>query len=48
MSDSEVDETIESYQKEFEVPVTDVLKFGCSSIIANILTTFPKLQAKLA
>lgn len=48
MSDSQVEEMIESYQKQFEVPAADVLKSGCSSLIANILTTFPQLQAKLA
>jgi uncharacterized NAD-dependent epimerase/dehydratase family protein len=48
MSDSEIDETIESYQKQFEIPATDVLKFGCDSLIDNILTTFPQLQAKIA
>jgi len=47
MSDSEVNETIDSYQKQFEIPATDVLKFGCSSLIEKILTTFPQLQAKL-
>jgi len=48
MSEAEVDETIESYQKQFEIPATDVLSFGCDSLISNILTTFPELQAKLA
>ncbi len=48
MSDSEVDETIEAYQNQFERPTTDVLKFGCNPLITNILSTFPELQAKLA
>ncbi|CCO23409.1 DUF1611 domain-containing protein [Maridesulfovibrio hydrothermalis] len=48
MSDSQVDETIDSYQKQFEIPATDVLKFGCDALVAKILATFPKLQAKLA
>ncbi|BCS86914.1 DUF1611 domain-containing protein [Pseudodesulfovibrio sediminis] len=47
MSDSEMDETIESYQEQFQIPTTDILKFGCDSLIANILTTFPQLQVKL-
>ncbi len=47
MSDPEVDETIEAYQSEFEIPATDVLKFGCDSLITNILVTFPELKAKL-
>jgi len=48
MSDSEIDETIKSYQNQFERPVTDVLKYGCDSLITQLLTTFPQLQAKLA
>ena len=48
MSDSEVDETIEAYQEQFERPTTDVLKFGCDSLITKILSTFPQLQNKLA
>ncbi len=48
MSDSEVGETIESYQNQFGVPTTDVLKFGCDSLIEKLLTTFPQLKAKLA
>lgn len=48
MSDSEVDETITAYQSQFERPTTDVLRFGCDSIVTKILSTFPQLQAKLA
>lgn len=48
MSDLELDKTIDSYQKEFEIPATDVLKFGCEPLIENILATFPQLKAKLA
>lgn len=48
MSDSEVNETIEAYQEQFERPTTDVLKFGCDSLITKILSTFPQLQTKLA
>jgi len=48
MSDSNVDETIEAYEKQFGRPATDVLKFGCNSLITGILNTFPQLQAKLA
>ncbi|BBD09877.1 DUF1611 domain-containing protein [Desulfovibrio ferrophilus] len=48
MSDSEVDETVEAYQKQFDMPAADVLRSGCDSLIANILTSFPQLQAKLA
>ena len=48
MSDSEVDETIENYQKQFERPATDVLKFGCNSLIEKILSTFPSLKNKLS
>ncbi len=47
MSDSNVDETIEAYEKQFGRPTTDVLKFGCNSLITGILNTFPQLQAKL-
>nr|WP_287412587.1 DUF1611 domain-containing protein [Pseudodesulfovibrio sp.] len=48
MSDSDIDETMSAYQKQFGIPATDVLKFGCNSLIKNILLTFPQLQAKLA
>lgn len=47
MCDSEVDKTIESYEKQFKIPATDVLTHGCDSLITNILATFPKLQTQL-
>lgn len=48
MSDSEVNATIAAYEKQFDKPATDVLKFGCEPLIESILATFPQLQAKLA
>ena len=48
MSDSEVNETMTAYEKQFDKPATDVLKFGCDPLIESILSTFPQLQAKLA
>ncbi len=46
MSSSEVDATIEAYEKLLLVPVTDVLTMGCSKIIRTLYATFPGLQRK--
>ncbi|SMF14531.1 DUF1611 domain-containing protein [Desulfovibrio gilichinskyi] len=48
MSDSELAKTIKEYEKKFNVPTTDVLKFNCDSLIEKILTIFPQLKTKLA
>jgi uncharacterized NAD-dependent epimerase/dehydratase family protein len=44
MSESELKDTIESYEKHFEIPATDVLTFGCDSLVKKILNLFPQLK----
>ena len=48
MSDSEVDTAIRTYKNTFNIPATDVLKFGCEPIIEAIWSVFPQLQAQCA
>jgi len=44
MTDVEVKDTIDEYEDKYNLPVTDVLKFGCDKLIKKIYEVFPKLQ----
>ncbi len=44
MTDSEVSNKIKEYEYRFEIPATDVLKFGCDKIVEQLFNTFPELQ----
>lgn len=43
MSDEEVVTTISAYEKEYGLPTTDVLKFGCDKLVEKLYETFPEL-----
>lgn len=47
MSDIEVKKTANAYQKQFNMPVSDVLKNGCDHLVEHILEVFPKLSPRL-
>lgn len=40
----EIDAAIEEYKKNFQVPVTDVLKPGCAKPVNKIDHLFPDLE----
>jgi uncharacterized NAD-dependent epimerase/dehydratase family protein len=44
MDESEVLSTIEEYEKQFQIPATDVLTMTCSKIIKTLYTNFPDLH----
>ncbi|MFC2129463.1 DUF1611 domain-containing protein [Bacteroidota bacterium] len=44
MTDEDVEKTIVEYEFKYELPTTDVLKFGCDRIIDELCTMFPALQ----
>ena len=44
MTDNEVKQTIVEYEYKYELPTTDVLKFGCSKIVDELFKVFPSLQ----
>lgn len=46
MTDEEIDQTIEEYEKKFHLPVSDVLKKGDEKIINAIIDFFPSLKNK--
>ena len=46
MTDIDVEKKILEYELEFNLPVTDVLKYGCSKIITKLIDEFPKLQKR--
>lgn len=46
MTIPELDETISAYEKQFNLPATDVLTYGCDRLIEKILTSFPELKDK--
>jgi uncharacterized NAD-dependent epimerase/dehydratase family protein len=43
MTDDEVKNKIFEYEYKYELPATDVLKFGCEKIIDKLFETFPEL-----
>lgn len=43
MTDEELSGTILNYEKEYDLPTTDVLKFGCDKLVDKIYETFPEL-----
>ena len=47
MISGEVDKTIDEYQKQFKLPVTDVLLHNCDSLIDKIVASFPQLKKQL-
>lgn len=44
MTDQEIDKTIIDYEIDYNLPTTDVLKYGCDKLIKVLLETFPKLK----
>lgn len=44
MSDEELHNTIVEYEEKFQMPVTDVLKFGPEKVIHRLIEYFPSLQ----
>ena len=35
--------TIEEYEARYDLPTTDVLKYGCTKLIERLMITFPLL-----
>jgi len=48
MNDDEIDATVLEYETQYEVPVTDVLKAGCSKLVQRLYEVFPSLKDKAA
>ncbi len=46
MTDKEIKETITEYEKTFQLPTTDVLKYGCEKLVKRIFEAFPELSKK--
>jgi uncharacterized NAD-dependent epimerase/dehydratase family protein len=46
MTDEEIKETITEYEKTFQLPTTDVLKYGCKKLVKRIFEAFPELPKK--
>jgi uncharacterized NAD-dependent epimerase/dehydratase family protein len=46
MTDEEIKETITEYEKKFQVPTTDALKYGCEKLVKRIFEVFPELLKK--
>ncbi|GAH33485.1 unnamed protein product, partial [marine sediment metagenome] len=44
MTDAELKNTIVEYESKYELPTTDVLKFGCDKLINTLFTVFPELK----
>ena len=46
MTDEEIKEAITEYEKMFQLPTTDVLKYGCKKLVKRIFEAFPELPKK--
>ncbi|MEA3457203.1 MAG: DUF1611 domain-containing protein [Candidatus Thermoplasmatota archaeon] len=46
MTDEEIKEAITEYEKRFQLPTTDVLKYGCKKLVKRIFEVFPELPKK--
>jgi uncharacterized NAD-dependent epimerase/dehydratase family protein len=47
MTDDEVKKTITDYEYEYELPTTDVLKFGSEKLVDTIFEVFPELRIRV-
>jgi uncharacterized NAD-dependent epimerase/dehydratase family protein len=45
--DGEILKIIEDYEKQFQLPTTDVLSHGCQKLVQTLCKHFPKLNQKL-
>ena len=48
MTDEELAETIVAYEYKYELPTTDILKYGADKLIQTLFDVFPELQNKAA
>ncbi len=46
MTGEELKETIIEYEKKFQLPTTDALKYGCEKLVKRIFKVFPELLKK--
>jgi len=44
LTDEELEETIDVYEYNYELPTTDVLKYGCDKLVKELFKVFPKLK----
>lgn len=47
MTDAELTSTITEYEAKYQLPTTDVLKFGCDKLVNTVLKLFPDLQKRV-
>jgi uncharacterized NAD-dependent epimerase/dehydratase family protein len=46
MTDKEIKKTITEYERKYNRPTTDVLKYGCDKIVKKLFEVFPELSKK--
>jgi len=44
MTEEEIKETITEYEERFQLPTTDVLKYGCEKLVKRLFEIFPELS----
>jgi uncharacterized NAD-dependent epimerase/dehydratase family protein len=44
MTDKELEETIDEYEYNYELPTTDILKHSCDKLVRELFKVFPKLR----
>ena len=48
MTDEEVQKTIIEYEYKYELPTTDVLKYGSDKLVQTLFDVFSELQKQVA
>lgn len=47
LADEAISNIIEDYEKQFRLPTTDVLNYGCQKLVQTLSDRFPKLNQKI-
>lgn len=47
LTEAETDNIIDRYERDFQLPTTDVLRYGCEKLVRALGDRFPQLQQKI-
>jgi uncharacterized NAD-dependent epimerase/dehydratase family protein len=47
LTEAETDDIIDRYERDFQLPTTDVLRYGCEKLVRALGDRFPQLQQKI-
>ena len=47
MTETEIKDTIKTYEQKYHLPTTDTLFYGCNKLVKTVIKTFPELKEKI-